>query len=185
MNVKKLIWSILLGLVATATVMCVGLLALFSLWFPHETHSLHSYARLLAEWDQDLVGHFPQKIPASASSKKFSHYPGFLQASAHIQLRLELPPGHIEQLHAHFLQQRTRSFFGGDSSRHMNQTNGMPTTDFRTGDRGQRSFPPDYEIMVLDQPDPKSVNPNWNHGRSHGVAISGQRNEIIYWAESW
>jgi hypothetical protein len=29
------------------------------------------------------------------------------------------------------------------------------------------------------------TGPDWDHGTSRGVAISTNRNEVVYWAESW
>jgi hypothetical protein len=50
----------------------------------------------------------------------------------------------------------------------------------------RQTWLPDYEIMIFD---PVLTNrpPGfyWNHGQSHGVAISTARNEIVYWAEAW
>lgn len=68
----------------------------------------------------------------------------------------------------------------------------MPTTNFFTSKAPQNdptrlSFPADYEIMVLDPIIPnseKAENHAWLDSDSHGVAISKQRNEIVYWAES-
>ena len=70
----------------------------------------------------------------------------------------------------------------------MNAKDGMPTTCFMTGDGEQNSFPEDYEIMIFDRLLPESERPEghyWNHGQSHGVAISNERSEIVYWAKVW
>jgi hypothetical protein len=188
MQAKKLILRIVFAILGIAFLALIGCVTFVYFSMPHVTHRLGKYPELLAAWDQRLVGHFPTGIPADASLKKFSHYPGFLQGGAHIQLRLCLPPEHIRQLYTQFATQRTKSFFGGDSNRHMNEKEGMPTTYFATGDTDGRSFPTDYEVMIFDPVLPESERPPgfyWNHGRSHGVAISTNRNEIIYWAESW
>ncbi len=72
---------------------------------------------------------------------------------------------------------------------HVNASpDGMPTTEFYTGEVKHVEFPKDYELLVLDRLIPAKERANglyWNHGKSHGVAISKQRNEIIYWAEFW
>jgi hypothetical protein len=185
MRPRKLILSILCAVSSLAVFGMLGLAVLAYSFIPRETHKLGKYGELRAAWDQALVDHFPAGIPADASLKKFSHFPGFLQGGAHIQLRLRLPAEHIRKLYNEFVAQRTKSFFGGDSNRHMNEKEGMPTTFFMTGDADE-SFPDDYEIMIFDRVLPDSERPpNWNHGRSHGVVISTNRNEIIYWAESW
>ena len=155
------------------------------IWFPRVTHSLRKYPSLRAKWDQELIAHFPQTIPKYASLKKFSHYrmPG--RGLAHIQLRLVLPPNEIEKLCARFAKERTKSFFGGDWSSHQSEKDGMYTTYFNTGEADQRSFPDDYEIMVLDKAMSEEDRLALDHGHSHGVAISKRRNEVIYWAKVW
>lgn len=80
------------------------------------------------------------------------------------------------------------SFIGGDRHDHLSVSNGMPTTYFMTSGSDDDSFPQDYEVMIFDPIYPESERPEgfyWNHGKSHGVAISTNRNEIVYWAESW
>ena len=125
-------------------------------------------------------------FPADAREPRLSFFPGFLQGGAHFQIRYGLPADQIKALHSRFSSEKTKSFFGGDTNAHMNQTNGMPTTSFYTGTDGRRDFPADYEIMIFD---PVLTNrpPGfyWNHGRSHGVAISTAKNDIVYWAEAW
>ena len=144
----------------------------------HPTHNLEKYSELRTQWNQDLVAHFPTKIPESASAKKFSHFPGFLQGGAHIQLRLRLPPGKIRELYDQFAKQRTVSFKG-------NEIGSMPATHFYTSNNDEDfSFPNYFEIMFFDKIPPESQRYP-NHGRSHGVAISTSSSEIVYWAESW
>ena len=72
--------------------------------------------------------------------------------------------------------------------RSMNMEDGRPTTYFRTSTKNTRTFTEDYEIMIFDQISKKSNRPKdnyWNHAECHGVVISKEKNEIIYWAESW
>ncbi|MEI7836164.1 MAG: hypothetical protein WCK05_07105, partial [Planctomycetota bacterium] len=127
----------------------------------------------------DLVDHFPPTIPWEAERVRFSHFPGLLQGGANIQLRYRTSPEEIASLHGRFFPMRTREFWGGNIRIHDNLPNGAPTTWFHTGDGGA-VFPDDYQILVLDK-EPKGGN----HFCSHGVAISKQRNEIVYWAEHW
>jgi len=188
LRAKRIVLLVVLALAGLTALAFIGVAVLWHFTIPSETHSLRKYAGLRARWDQKLVGHFPESIPETAGLKKFSHFPGFLQGGAHIQLRLELPRSEIKTLRARFLQERTKSFFGGDTNDHMNVVNGMPTTFFMTGEEDQHEFPADYEVMIFDPVLPESERPDghyWNHGQSHGVAISEKRNEIIYWAESW
>ncbi len=137
---------------------------------------------LLFCWgDNDLISHFPRPIPSDAKNVRFSFSPAFLQQGAHIQLRYSLDEKQIAELYDKFSSLKTKSFHGGSATDHANSGDGaMPTTSFYTSGSDEYEFPDDYEIMVLD---PIVESYNWNHPRSHGVAISKKRNEIIYWAE--
>lgn len=188
MSRKNIIIRFVLGLIGLVVIAFVGLMIFVWLMLPRETNNLRKYHGLRAHWDQELIAHFPYPIPKSATLRKFSHFPGFLQGGAHIQLRLAMPPKQIQELYERFLQKRTKSFYGGNTNMHMNEKDGMPTTFFKTGDIDRMSFPDDFEIMIFDTVFPESERPEghyWNHGKSHGVAISTNRNEIVYWAESW
>ena len=151
-----------------------------------EVTNVRRYDVVLNDWsNSDLVGHFPRPIPSDAKDVKFSFLPGFLQGGAHIQLRYSVSPDTISDLHSRFSKMKTKSFIGGDKNGHMNMKEGMPTTFFYTSGSDNHEFPDDYEIMIFDQVLKEEDKPNWNHGQSHGVAISKKRNEVIYWAESW
>lgn len=136
----------------------------------------------------DLVEHFPRPIPEDATDIRFSFAPAFLQGGAHIQLRYTTDPATISSLYARFSKKATRTLIGGNKNRHMNAKDGMPTTSFFTSGSDDRDFPDDYELLCLDQVIEQEDRPPgsyWNHGASHGVAISKKRNAIVYWAELW
>jgi hypothetical protein len=153
--------------------------------------SVESYEKILNErWrsEEALVRHFPEHIPADAQDVRFFFRPAFLQGGAAIQLCCRLPENSISTLYDRFSQMKTKSFFGGGINEHMNMKEGMPTTSFYTSGSNRDEFPADYEIMIYDKVLTEEDRPPghyWNHGRSHGVAISKKNNEIVYWAESW
>jgi hypothetical protein len=137
---------------------------------------------------QELVEHFPRPIPPDAKDVRFSFQPAFLQGGTHVQLRYSTAPETISELYERFSRQKTKSFFGGESDGHRNQKGGMPTTRFYTSGSEDREFPKDYEIMIFDPVLAEKDRPPgfyWNHCRTHGVAISKERNQIVYWAERW
>ncbi len=188
MGIKKIILSTIVAVLGAGMIVFFVLVAFFYFTFPRETHSLWKYKGLRAQWGPQLVSHFPPEIPADASLKKFSHFPAVLQGGASIQLRLSLPPERFRELYSQFSAQKTKSFLGGDTNRHMNEPEGMPTTFFYTSGNKDGSFPDDFEIMIFDKVLPEAERPPgfyWNHGQSHGVAMSMNRNEIVYWAENW
>jgi hypothetical protein len=152
-----------------------------------EVTNLGRYEEILSNsWKsrEPLVRHFPRVIPSDAKDVRFSFSPAFLQGGAHIQLRYAAAPATISELYEQFSGKMTKSFMGGDTNDHMNVKQGMPTTFFYTNGSASHQFPDDYEIMIFDEL-PKEEQHSWNHGDSHGVAISKKRNEIVYWAESW
>lgn len=156
-----------------------------------EVTDVRKYADILNDYwsyNQDLVSHFPRPIPSDADGVRFSFLPAFLQGGAHIQLRYSSLPNRISELYDHFAAEKTKSFVGGDTNDHMNMKGGMPTTFFYTSGSDSHEFPDDYEIIIFDKVLKEEDRPQghyWNHGQSHGVAISKERSEIVYWAESW
>lgn len=60
--------------------------------------------------------------------------------------------------------------------------NDPPSDRFRTADDpADRTFPAHYRVYILD-----AVNRGaWNHGHLHGIAISTETNEVVFFAESW
>jgi len=172
-------------------VLAAGFLVFFAVAgffiMPSTTQRLGAYPKLRARWNQQHIAHFPKEMPADATLQKFSHFQGFLQGGAHIQLRLQLPPERIQALHDEFARQCTTSFWGGSKYSHVSKHDGMPTTNFFTRGSSPLEFPSDYKLMIFDRVLTKSERMPfmWNHGSSQGVAISVQRHEIVYWAESW
>ncbi len=157
--------------------------------FPYQTNNIADYSKVLNQWNSNIVHHFPKSIPKSATLKKLScsiHHLSKGGIQGHLQLRLQLSTEEIKQFYAQFSGKKTKSFFGGDTNSHVKQKEGMPTTYFYTADL--RPFFNDYEIMIFDKITPDTERTEgfrWNHGTSHGVAISKKRNEIVYWAEAW
>jgi hypothetical protein len=135
--------------------------------------------------DSDLVRHFPPTIPNNATNSEFVYFGGFMQGGAFIQLRLQLPPGEVAKLLQEYHSKAKYQFIGGDTSAHANEPKGVPTTYFYTSGTDDRSFPNNYETLVLDAQPGGAPDSEWNHGYSYGVVISLEHSEIIYWAEDW
>ncbi|WP_169980880.1 hypothetical protein [Tautonia rosea] len=164
-----------------------GLLVSAGCWVgpPEETTDVNRYHALRRSWS-DLADHFPGEIPASARSVSCSHFPGFLQGGAWLQLRVELPDREVEAIEARIAPRAIRRYEGGgDVTRHLNQLDGLPTTTYRTGAEGSGEFPESFTLYVLRAEDRGSPGHAWNHGLSAGLSISKERGEVVYWADRW
>ena len=134
-----------------------------------------------------LVSHFPDAIPDEAKNVKLYYQSAFLQRGAVFQVRFSLPPNEITKTYESAVLQKTKSFRGGDFGTHVLSPSGLPTTLFYTSGarptNGWSTFPTDYEVMAFDSLPTNNLSSS--HWKSHGVAISKTRNEVVYWAEIW
>ena len=135
--------------------------------------------------NQTLIKDFPTEIPGNASNVRLVYSPALSQSGSYFQLRLKQSPQNIEKLLLHYREISKYKYIGGNTNDHANLPNGVPTTFFYTSDSHQDSFPPSYEILVLDAHDKGRRDFKWNHGDSSGVAIDRSVAEIVYWAEQW
>ncbi|OUL37281.1 hypothetical protein BV372_03090 [Nostoc sp. T09] len=131
------------------------------------------------------VKHFPNTIPADAKDVRIAYSPGSLQGGSFFQIRVKESPEKIKKLLAQYKSVAKHKYRGGNTNDHANLPNGVPTTFFYTSDVSEESFPPTYEILVLDAQDKGSSGFKWNHGDSYGVAIDSLASEIVYWNEEW
>ncbi|MBD2252740.1 hypothetical protein [Nostoc parmelioides] len=134
---------------------------------------------------QDDIKHFPTEIPAGVENERLAYAPGSSQTGAYFQVRLRKSPEQIQQLLEQYRKLAKHQYRGGDTNVHANLPNGVPTTFFYTSESAVESFPPSYEILVLNAKDKGRPSFKWNHGDSYGVAIDSSASEIIYWAEKW
>ncbi|MBG1261343.1 hypothetical protein [Nostoc commune] len=134
--------------------------------------------------DNDQVKHFPNEIPTDAKDVRIAYSPES-QGSGFFQIRLKQKPEKIETLLLQYRSSAKHRYRGGNTNQHINQPNGVPTTFFYTSDSPTESFPPTYEILVLNTENKGRLGFKWNHGNSYGVAINTSASEIIYWSEKW
>lgn len=144
------------------------------------------YSSIITAWTQTgLVAHFPNPLPPAATNVKLSFVPSFLQGGASFQVRFSLPASDISKLYDDATMTAKDFYDGGGFFKSTGaKTGGLPGTSFLTSDTEKESdFPADYRIFVFAA---QSFGDNsWNHGKSYGVVISKQRNEVIYFAENW
>lgn len=143
---------------------------------------LSRYTEIKNEWQADLVGHFPKQAPEGAV---FHFHPGFLQGGASLQLKVEVAAAEARRALELHSKQALAKAQGGNTNTHQNETKGLPSTFFYTGSTKGEAFPEDYTILILKAEAHGGEEAPWNHGESTGVAVSTQRNSIVYWAEDW
>ena len=145
-------------------------------------------------WRKDmpsLVEHFPLSVPENAKNVSFSFTPAFLMGGARLQLRFATTPGRLKELRDEFSKRRTISYDHRGHAAGVSDKNQIPLPVFSTGEGDERylEVPEDFDVMFLDEFIPESEMAKsdffWNHGQTHGVAISDKRGEILYWAEAW
>jgi hypothetical protein len=131
------------------------------------------------------IQHFPNELPDGAENVPIAYYDGLATESSFFQIRLKHSPEKIQKLLSQYKNLAKHQYKGGNTNDHVNLENGVPTTFFHTSDASKESFPPTYEILVLNAKDRGTSGFKWNHGDSYGVAIDISASEIVYWAEKW
>lgn len=125
-----------------------------------------------------LTKYFPDKIPRNTKNIVFSYNPAFLQGGENFDLKFETDSDSIKKYIDEFSQ---KAKWMGKSSDSEVGKNGIYSSTFYSF--GYTNLPEDFTIYLIDS---KPYHPNdWNHGTLSLVAISKQRNEIIYLAEDW
>jgi hypothetical protein len=145
------------------------------------------YSLLINDWrPTGLITHFPKPLPATASNIRISAFPGFLQGGAWFQVRMTLPTAQVSKVYADAANFAKDFYDGGGRYSSVNsKTNGLPGTSFLTSDNNKQSeFTADYRIFVFAAQSRGGIPP-FQSGKSCGVVISRQRNEVIYFAENW
>lgn len=161
---------------------------LTSLGPPKTVESLEQYERVLRDWKKTgLVDHFPSQVPANAEWVRFASFPGYMQGGGWVQIRMELPGPEVKRLYEHATKTAKRHHDGGHSLSLINgRFDGVASADPHTLGTETFSFPDDYRIFIFyAKPHKKGSGHDWNHGRSKGMVVSLQRNEVLYFAEKW
>jgi hypothetical protein len=138
---------------------------------------VNQYETIVQSYDPKLTQHFPPQIPGNATEVKFYYEPAFLQGGSYLQLRCKLPAGEIAALLDRYLPIAKEVRSGNETGFNA----AIPLTSFY----GETQLPEDFRILILGG-EPYKTNPvDWNHGYTYGLAISTQRQEVIYYADYW
>jgi hypothetical protein len=141
------------------------------------TTDISKYEELLHDYSSELTQHFPDHIPENATQVRFYYLPAFMQGGSFLQLRCKLPLGEVNALLTRY---RPIARQVGTSAQ-IQASAKIPLTSFE----GQTNLASDFQILILGG-EPGKTNPvDWNHGYTYGLAISIQRQEVIYYADYW
>ena len=128
--------------------------------------------------DNHLTEHFPDKIPDNAQDLVFSYNPAFLQGGESLGLRFSIDQYTISKYLEEFSQAAKKI---GKIPDRFTMVDGIYSSDFEI--LGYTVLPEDFTIFIIVSK-PYESN-DWNHGETSIVAISQERNEIIFLANDW
>jgi hypothetical protein len=143
------------------------------------------YEEILEYDDDELVSHFPPHIPGNATKVAFYYSPPFMQGGSHLQLHCKLPSPQIDAVLEEYLPAARQIQDGtGNVLESSNEQSYIPSTSLFYEENSETvPMPEDFLVLILDAEPYESGN--WNHGYIYGVAVSAERQEVIYWTERW
>lgn len=135
--------------------------------------------------ERPYLQHFPVPTPKNATDVSFHWTKHFLQGSMDFQLRFTLPPAEIESLLEQSMKRKAKNPEGREPTSRVEP----PWYGLWAGETEPASeWPEDFQIIVFRYGHAGHYrDPTYPTGQSYGygVAISQQRNEIVYWVEEY
>ncbi len=126
--------------------------------------------------------HFPSSIPENATNISFYWSKGFLQGSMYIQLRYVLPEAEIKTLLNECLKKKATCPANKEDSTYI-----MPLS---AGEKEVINWPDDFEIIVYNyggrgywKDEGYGTQEYWDKLCTYGIALSQDRNEVVYWVQ--
>lgn len=175
--------SLIITIVAVAIMGFITLSSLIFLGFDAATTvttSTNKYERVLNLSDypsNELLKHFPDKIPIGAKNTVFRYCPAFLQGGESYSLKFKTDHKSTIKYCDEFSKD---SKWSGKADSSGAEENGLAFG--MLDDFGYDELPDDFTIYIFYS---KCLEANWNHGRISLAAISRVRDEIIFYAEDW
>ena len=126
--------------------------------------------------DNQLIKYFPNKVPSAAKNIIFRYNPALMQADEVFNLKFETDSASIKNYIDEFSQ---KAKWIGKSSDSEAEKKGIFSVSFNAF--GFEKLPEDFTIYLVDSE--PYLPGDWNQGKLGLVAISKQRNEIIFLAE--
>jgi hypothetical protein len=143
------------------------------------------YEEILGDYDNEkLVTHFPPHIPNDATQVTFYYSPPFLQGGSLLKLHCKLPSPQVDAVLQEYLPAAREIRSGTGDVLESSEPGYVPTVlFFYEEDSEIVPVPEDFLVLILDA-EPYEPG-DWNHGYIYGVAVSTERQEVIYWTERW
>lgn len=144
---------------------------------------VESYERVikLSCFQHDLIADFPDKLPKDAEDAKLYYSPFAIgQGGQEIAVGFRASTDTIDGYLKRFSQQA--SWIGTESDAAATR-HGVFCGTFSCLDGSVSGLPEDFNVYVISGKPYR--NRDWNHGENSLVAISEEKNEILFWASTW
>ena len=182
----KLRSSVSVALAASLTVILLPAMLFAFAWMSMDaatttTTDVGKYERVLGlrEYpDNALIAHFPAKIPDNAKNVVFHYYPAFMQDGEVFALKFETDDDSVNTYRNEFSK---KAKWTGKASDIEAQENGVAFGSF--SEIGYDELPDDFIVYLIDSK-PYHTG-DWNHGIMSLAAVSGQRREVLFYADDW
>jgi hypothetical protein len=138
-----------------------------------EVTDLARYQTILARYgNNDLLAHFPIRIPPDAIAVDFYFAPRVFQGAEVLELQLTMSAEAFESVRSTLAPQAESAYSG-------------PYPCFRVEAADECALPDQFELIVLRGQALGDADFSWNHGSSSGVALDPLGNRVVYWYTTW
>ncbi|BAK99363.1 hypothetical protein OBV_21650 [Oscillibacter valericigenes Sjm18-20] len=144
---------------------------------------VESYERVikLSCFQHDLIADFPDKLPEDAEDAKLYYSPFAIgQGGQEIAVGFRASTDTIDGYLRRFSQEA--SWVGTESDAEATQ-HGVFSGTFSYLDGSASGLSEDFKVYVISGKPYR--NGDWNHGENSLVAISQEKNKILFWASNW
>lgn len=153
----------------------------FYISFKDSTKSITNakyYNRILRIYNHEknpLINHFPSSIPKDASNVEFLEHPQFLQGTAEIYLKYQLPNEELESLEKQLNNNHYKLL---NNSWIIENKLEVPEKikEFSKSISNSKIFLINGEY---------AENENGSNGNSYGLALNYDDNSVMYWSQTW
>jgi len=146
--------SSVLGFLGGMIILFIVFDALLMAWqlTPITAVSKYRHVKGLRWHRQDLVGHFPEKIPPDAKNAVFYYRAGFLQGGSSIELRVHMPEEFVEEVCSTYEPQAKFIFRGAErTEKEPDDPDGPPKATFFTFPLDQHETPREGILLPQDK----------------------------------